>query len=205
MPNEQDHFNILRKINKSGKLTQRQLADKLGFSLGKLNYCIKALKKKGLIKISNFKKSSDKLNKFIYVLTPRGISHRTKLTINFMKLKMKEYDELKRELNNKHQIKWGCYKTTIMDLFNKLDVYSQNISIIDENLKSFSYKELLFLADKLGKNIRKRETVFLICKNSYEFVVAYVGLIRAKGVIFLINNSIVKEKLHYLISHYKPN
>ena len=100
MPNEQDHFNILRKINKSGKLTQRQLADKLGFSLGKLNYCIKALKKKGLIKISNFKKSSDKLNKFIYVLTPRGISHRTKLTINFMKLKMKEYDELKREIKS---------------------------------------------------------------------------------------------------------
>ena len=92
-----------------------------------------------------------------------------------------------------------------MDLFDKLDVYSSNIAIIDENLKAHTYKNLLVSADKLGKNIREREAVFLICKNSYEFVAAYVGLIRAKVVIFFINNSIAKEKLHYLINHYKPN
>ena len=104
MENDQDHFNILRKIDNSSKLTQRQLASKLGFSLGKLNYCLKALKKKGLVKIANFEKSPNKM-KYFYVLTPRGISHRTRLTINFMKVKMKEFDELKKELNNKKQKK----------------------------------------------------------------------------------------------------
>jgi EPS-associated MarR family transcriptional regulator len=73
------------------------LATKLGFSLGKLNYCLKYLKKHGLIKISRFGKSKNKLN-YIYVLTPRGMKARTRLTINYMKLKMKEYDQLKKEL-----------------------------------------------------------------------------------------------------------
>ena len=102
MSGDQDHFNLLRKIDNIDKLTQRQLATKLGFSLGKLNYCLKALKKKGLVKISNFKKNPNKLI-YIYILTPRGISYRTRLTINFMKLKMKEYDELKTELKNQKQ------------------------------------------------------------------------------------------------------
>ena len=86
-----------------------------------------------------------------------------------------------------------------MDLFDKLDVYSSNIAIIDENLKAHTYKNLLVSADKLGKNIKKRKTIFLICKNSYEFIFSYVGLVRAKAVIFLINHSISKEKLKYLI------
>ena len=97
MLDDQDHFNVLREIDKSTKPTQRQHADKLGFSLGKLNYCIKALKKKGLVKISNFEKNPNKL-KYIYILTPRGISQKTRLTINFMKTKMKEYENLKKEL-----------------------------------------------------------------------------------------------------------
>ena len=94
---KQDHLNILRKIGKRPESSQRELAEELGFSLGKLNYCIKALKSKGLIKIDNFKKNPNKLN-YIYVLTPKGISERTKLTVNFMKRKMQEYDELKKEL-----------------------------------------------------------------------------------------------------------
>ena len=73
------------------------MADELGFSLGKLNYCLKALQQKGFIKIKNFKKNPKKLN-YLYVLTPKGISEKTKLTINFMKRKMREYDELKKEL-----------------------------------------------------------------------------------------------------------
>jgi len=97
MENNQDHFDILRKIQKKPNSTQRELATELGFSLGKLNYCLKALQKKGLIKIENFKKNPSKLNYF-YVLTPSGISQKTKLTLNFMKRKMKEYDELKKEL-----------------------------------------------------------------------------------------------------------
>tara|TARA_B100000886_G_C20196940_1_gene396708 strand:+ start:121 stop:450 length:330 start_codon:yes stop_codon:yes gene_type:complete len=95
--NTEDHFEILRKIQKDPKSSQRKLADELGFSLGKLNYCLKALQQKGFIKIKNFKKNPNKLNYF-YVLTPKGISEKTKLTINFMKRKIKEYDELKKEL-----------------------------------------------------------------------------------------------------------
>ena len=95
--NNQDHLNILRKINRNSKSSQREMAKELGFSLGKFNYCLKALQSKGLIKIQNFTKNPNKIN-YIYALTPKGISEKTKLTINFMKRKMKEYDELKMEL-----------------------------------------------------------------------------------------------------------
>ena len=98
MKDNPDHFNVLRKIQKKPESTQRQLAEALGFSLGKLNYCLKALKVKGLVKISNFKKNPNKSN-YIYILTPKGITQKTKLTINFMKRKMKEYEELKKEIN----------------------------------------------------------------------------------------------------------
>jgi len=97
MKENQDHLNILRKIKNKPRTTQRQLAEELGFSLGKLNYCLGALKVKGLIKINNFKKNPKRIN-YIYVLTPKGISAKTKLTINFMRRKMKEFDELKKEL-----------------------------------------------------------------------------------------------------------
>ena len=102
---EQDHFEVLRKILNSPKSSQRKMADELGFSLGKLNYCLKALKSKGLIKIKNFKRNPKKLN-YIYVLTPKGIAEKTKLTLNFMKRKMREYDELKSELK---KIECGLY------------------------------------------------------------------------------------------------
>ena len=94
MKNKQDHFDVLRKIKHNPESTQRQLAKDLGFSLGKLNYCLKALKNKGLVKIENFKKNPKKIN-YIYILTPKGISEKTKLTVNFMQRKIEEYDELK--------------------------------------------------------------------------------------------------------------
>ena len=97
MNDQQDHLNVLRKIKTKPESTQRELAEELGFSLGKLNYCLKALKNKGLVKMRNFEKNPNKIN-YIYVLTPRGIAEKTKLTLNFMKRKMKEYDELKSEL-----------------------------------------------------------------------------------------------------------
>ena len=99
MDDNQDHFNVLRKIQQKPESSQRELAEDLGFSLGKLNYCLKALKVKGLVKIKNFKKNPNKIN-YIYVLTPKGVSERSKLTLNFMKRKMKEYDELKREVKD---------------------------------------------------------------------------------------------------------
>ena len=100
MEENQDDLNLLRKIKNKPNSSQRKLAEELGFSLGKLNYCLNALRLKGLIKIKNFRNSSNKMN-YIYVLTPKGISQKAKLTLNFMKRKMKEYEELKRELNIK--------------------------------------------------------------------------------------------------------
>ncbi len=99
MINDDDHFNTLRKIEKNPQSTQRALANELGFSLGKLNYCLRALKEKGLVKINNFKKNKKKIN-YIYVLTPKGITAKTKLTLKFMERKMNEYDELKKEIEN---------------------------------------------------------------------------------------------------------
>ena len=97
MKNQEDNFNVLRKIEKNPSSSQRELAGDLGFSLGKLNYCLNALKSKGLVKMKNFHQNPNKL-KYAYVLTPKGVAEKTKLTINFMKRKMKEYDELKSEL-----------------------------------------------------------------------------------------------------------
>ena len=97
--NESDNFNVLRKLEKNPSITQRELSNKLGISLGKINYCLKALKTKGLIKIKNFKKSKEKIG-YLYYLTPKGIAEKTNITIKFMKLKMREYDDLKSELNS---------------------------------------------------------------------------------------------------------
>ena len=97
MKDNQDHFKLLRKLSKKPQSSQRELAKELGFSLGKLNYCLNELKLKGLLKIKNFKRNKNKLN-YIYLLTPHGIAEKTRLTVNFMKRKMQEYDELKKEL-----------------------------------------------------------------------------------------------------------
>ena len=97
MKNDQDYLDLLRKIKNKPKSSQRELADELGFSLGKLNYILNALRNKGLVKIQNFKKSQNKIN-YIYLLTPKGITTKTKLTMSFMKRKMREYDELKKEI-----------------------------------------------------------------------------------------------------------
>ena len=99
----QDHFDILRKIKKKSNPSQRELAKELGFSLGKLNYCLKALRKKGLVKIKNFQKKENKMKYLQYVVTPKGVAERTKLTISFMKRKMKEYEEMKKELKKNSQ------------------------------------------------------------------------------------------------------
>ena len=101
MKNEQDHFEVLRRIKDNPKTSQRELANELGFSLGKLNYCLKALQNKGLVKLQNFQKKPNKISYLRYIITPKGITERTKLTIKFMEKKMKEYDELKKELEDR--------------------------------------------------------------------------------------------------------
>jgi len=91
-----DEFQLLRKINNKNKVSQRQLAENLGFSLGKLNYCLKSLIEKGFVKLNNFKSNKNKLG-YAYLLTSKGLSEKIDQTINFMNVKMQEYDELKKE------------------------------------------------------------------------------------------------------------
>ncbi len=95
-----DFLNILIKINKDSNISQRKLAKQLNLSLGKINYCLIALKNKGFIKINNFKNNKKKFD-YLYLLTPSGISEKKRLALNFMKQKMIEYDELKKELDEK--------------------------------------------------------------------------------------------------------
>ena len=102
--NDQEHLKILIEIDKNSDVTQREMARGIGISLGKLNFCILELKKKGLIKIKNFKKSKNKL-KYAYILTPEGISKKINLTVSFMKRKMKEYDYLKANLKRSQKEK----------------------------------------------------------------------------------------------------
>jgi MarR family transcriptional regulator, temperature-dependent positive regulator of motility len=106
MTNNLDKLNILRKINDSRNLTQRSMAKDLGISLGKLNYCLKALKNKGLVKIKNFKNNKNRFNpksknNYFYILTPKGMVQKTQLTMNFMNQRLKEYDELQAEIELK--------------------------------------------------------------------------------------------------------
>jgi EPS-associated MarR family transcriptional regulator len=99
----QQEFNLLRKISKKPNVNQRELAFELDVSLGKINYILDELKKKGLVKINNFKNNSNK-SKYLYLLTPKGISQKAIKTKEFIKRKLQEYEELKRELNDDQQI-----------------------------------------------------------------------------------------------------
>ena len=101
MNDNTDHFEVLRKIKSKPNSSQRELASNLGFSLGKLNYCLNALRNKGLIKIKNFRKNPNKLG-YVYMLTPKGVAEKTKLTVNFMKRKSKEYEELRAEMDREN-------------------------------------------------------------------------------------------------------
>ena len=96
---DENIFTILRKISGDPNINQRMLAKQLKFSLGKVNYCLMGLKKRGLIKINNFKKSDNKI-KYSYILTPKGITQKSKIALRFLKQKAKEYEELKREIDH---------------------------------------------------------------------------------------------------------
>ena len=99
MKNKDELLKILREVEKNPNISQRELAANVNFSLGKLNYCLSALKIKGLIKMKNFQNNKKKI-RYIYILTPKGLAKKTSMAINFLKRKMKEYDEIKREIKN---------------------------------------------------------------------------------------------------------
>lgn len=94
---EESHLYALRLLEANPDLSQRELARALGISLGKTNYCVRALLDKGLIKMQNFRNSDNKLG-YAYLLTPAGIAAKTDLTRRFLKIKTQEYEILKREI-----------------------------------------------------------------------------------------------------------
>lgn len=99
-PKEQAYFRVLRAVELNPDITQPQLAKQLGISMGKANYLINALIDKGLIKIGNFRRRGDKLNKIAYLLTPEGLKNRTELTRNYLARKETEYEALKAEIES---------------------------------------------------------------------------------------------------------
>ena len=97
MPNQQSKYQLLKSLEQDANLTQRQLSKELGISLGKVNYCLQSLIQIGLVKVNNFKNSKNKIQ-YSYLLTPKGIEEKTRLTIKFLKTKTEEYETLKKEV-----------------------------------------------------------------------------------------------------------
>ena len=95
-PNEID-LEVLRQLESQPHLNQRGLAERLNLSLGKANYCLRALVRKGLVKIHNFRRSDNKLA-YAYLLTPRGLQEKARLTVLFLKIKQEEYERLNNEI-----------------------------------------------------------------------------------------------------------
>ena len=94
---QETHLKVLRHLEDNPDVTQRELAIALGISLGKANYCLKALIEKGLIKANNFKNNANK-RAYLYILTPKGIETKTRISIRFLQRKIEEYEALKQEI-----------------------------------------------------------------------------------------------------------
>ena len=114
MTNE-THLKILRILESNPQMTQRELSIALGISLGKVNFCLKALKEKGYLKWQNFSKNPDK-SIYLYLLTPAGLIEKSQLTAYFLKKKQAEYDSLKEEIES-HMID---------------DINNKNVKIVQE-------------------------------------------------------------------------
>lgn len=94
---EEIRYKILKKIAEDPDVSQRELAEYMGISLGKVNYCMQALKDKGLVKARNFKNNPNK-QRYFYILTPKGVEEKTKVTSRFLKRKLNEYELPKKEI-----------------------------------------------------------------------------------------------------------
>ena len=102
MLNQQSKYQILKSLEQDSNLTQRQLSEGLGISLGKVNYCLKRLIHKGFVKINNFKNSNHKLQ-YSYLLTPKGIEEKARLALDFLRIKTQEYEALRQEIESLEQ------------------------------------------------------------------------------------------------------
>ncbi len=99
---DETHYKILNSLQRNPQISQRDLAIELGVSLGKANYCLRALIERGLVKARNFQKSDNK-RAYSYLLTPKGIEEKARITLRFLKHKMNEYETLKREISQMQQ------------------------------------------------------------------------------------------------------
>jgi EPS-associated MarR family transcriptional regulator len=97
MPSEEIRYQVMRLVEANPELSQRDVARELGVSLGKVNYCLQALVRKGWIKATNFKNSHRKAA-YMYLLTPRGLEEKARLTMQFLVIKMREYEKLRVEI-----------------------------------------------------------------------------------------------------------
>ena len=102
MLNDETHYKLLKLLEENPEISQRQLAESMDISLGKTNYCLKALIEKGLVKAGNFQKSENK-KAYAYILTPKGIKEKAQVTLRFLKRKQQEYDELLEEITKLKQ------------------------------------------------------------------------------------------------------
>ena len=100
---EDTHFRVLALLEKNSDISQRDLAKALGVSLGGVNYSLRALVDRGMVKAQNFSKSERKLA-YAYVLTPQGLAEKSKLTARFLKRKMEEYEALRTEIESLQQL-----------------------------------------------------------------------------------------------------
>ena len=91
-------LDLLRRLESNPEYTQRDLSQEMGVSMGKVNYCMKKLTEKGWVKLTNFSRSSNKLG-YTYLLTPKGVDHKAKLTISFLKIKIEEFEILRDEIS----------------------------------------------------------------------------------------------------------
>ena len=95
---DEARFQILRQLHENPQLSQRELGERVGISLGAVNYCLRALMEKGFVKAGNFSRSANKLG-YAYVLTPAGLAEKSLLTVRFLRRKMDEYRALEREID----------------------------------------------------------------------------------------------------------
>lgn len=97
MLDDETRYRILKALEADPQASQRRIADELGISLGRVNYCLQALIRKGLVKANNFRNSDNK-RAYLYLLTPRGIEEKARVTARFLRVKLDEYELLKREI-----------------------------------------------------------------------------------------------------------
>ncbi len=102
MLDENTHYSLLKTLEENPELSQRDLAKRLGVSLGKVNFCLNALVEKGSLKINNFRNSDNKLA-YAYLLTPRGVEEKARITVQFLKYKVQEYERLRAEIEELKQ------------------------------------------------------------------------------------------------------